>query len=240
MKKIIALGAAFILGVGAGWIIQGRYWDVFLTSYIPALATLLAAFYGAKYAFQFQNDKELKDTNKRNLINTNAAIFSLSRMANKLYIYQRDIIEPARDKQVRFLELRPTLDIEKERVKLDIESLYFLLETDYRNLLSEVIIEEERYRSAIDDINTRSKIHLLEVQPLLEKSGLTAGGTYTIHEIEMLLGNRLYLMLQQSTEQIISNVDRTLVSLKQVSNKLRDGIKVLYPDEKVIHFTLPE
>ena len=48
---IVTFGVPFILGVGAGWIVQRRHWDVFLTSYVPALATLVAAFYGARYAF---------------------------------------------------------------------------------------------------------------------------------------------------------------------------------------------
>lgn len=239
MNKILAYGATFILGVGAGWVIQGRHWDVFLTSYIPALATLLAAFYGAKYAFQFQTDKEREDNKKRNVVNGNNSIFTLTRMANKLIIYQRQIINPVRDSPARLLEMRPTQDLEKELIKLNIEALYFLLETDDRNLLGEVMVEEERYRSAIDAINIRSQLHLQEVQPLLESAGFVSGGDYSFAQIEGTLGPRLYATIQQATDQVITHVDATLVSLKEVADKLTASIKKQYPNEIVIGFTLP-
>ncbi len=242
MNKIFSIGTSFLLGVGAGWLIQGRHWDIFLTSYIPALATLLAAFFGAKYAFQFQNDKELKSEKTNNIIAANKAIFTMSRMANSLYVYQRDFINPLRNKEAAFLELRPTLDIEKELIKLDIEGLYFLLQTENRNLLSELIIEEERYRAAIDAINARSKTHLQEVQPVLEEAGFISNSTkmVTHDEIEKILGNRIYTIIKQSTDDVIFHVDSTIESLKQVADKLKVGVKNVYPDEKIISFVLSE
>lgn len=242
MNKIFTIGTSFLLGVGAGWLIQGRHWDIFLTSYIPALVTLLAAFSGAKYAFQFQNDKELKTEKANNIIAANKAIFTLSRMANSLYVYQRDFINPLRDTEAAFLELRPTLDMEKELIKLDIEGLYFLLQTEDRNLLGELIIEEERYRTAIDVINARSKTHLQEVQPVLEKAGFQSNSTkiVTHDEIEKILGNRLYSTIKQSTEDVIFHVDSTVESLKQVADKLKEGVKNVYPDKNIISFVLSE
>ena len=241
MNKLFTIGTSFILGVGAGWLIQGRHWDIFLTSYIPALATLLAAFFGAKYDFLFQNDKELKTEKSNNIIAANKAMFTLSRMANSLYIYQRDVINPQRNNEAAFLELRPTLDMEKELIKLDIEGLYFLLQTEDRNLLGELIIEEKRYRTTIDVINARSKTHLQEVQPVLEKAGFISNSTKIVtHEnIEDILGNRLYCVIKQSTEDVIFHVDSTVKSLKQVADKFKDGVKNVYPDIKIISFVLP-
>lgn len=239
MDKALSYGAAFILGVGAGWVIQGRHWDVFLTSYIPALATLLAAFYGAKYAFQFQKDKEVEDIKRRNLVNANIAIHALSRMANKLFIYQRDFINPVRTSPAIFIELRPSLILEKDLIRLNVDALYFLLETEHRNLLGEVIIEEDRYRSAIDAINARSHIHQNEVQPILEKMGFVQGSTYTFNQIEQFLGSRLYTTIQQTTQQLIEHVDSTLASLQKVGDKLTIDIKSLYPNQTVIGFKLP-
>lgn len=137
------------MGVGAGWIVQGRHWNVFLTSYVPALATLAAAFYGAKYAFQFQKDKEQEDNKKRNILNGNIAIFNLMRMTMKLRNVQRQIIDPARNRLVLFLQMQPTPHLINNDIKLNIESLYFLLETDDRNLLGELVTEDARYQSAL-------------------------------------------------------------------------------------------
>jgi hypothetical protein len=149
VTRIISIGVPFILGVGAGWIIQGRHWDVFLTSYVPALATLVAAFYGAKYAFQFQKDKEVEDSKKSNIINGNSTIFNMMRMASDLTNYQRQIIDPVRGRPTYFLEMRPTPYFDRELVKLNIEKLYFLLDTEDKNLLGELVTEETRYQSAL-------------------------------------------------------------------------------------------
>lgn len=236
-KKIISLGIPFILGVGAGWIVQGRHWDVFLTSYVPALATLVAAFYGAKYAFQFQKDKAKEDERRLNVVNGNSVIFTMMRMITTLRNVQKQIIEPARSQPARFLQMRPTQYLGDD-IKLNIESLYFLLETDERNILGEVVIEEQRYLSAVQSINERSRIHREEVQPVLERAGVIEGGDYSLRQIENALGERLYKTLQLVTEDMVNDVDGTILSLKAVADKLRERLKRIYPDDKIIGFDI--
>lgn len=238
LNKIVTFGVPFILGVGAGWIVQGRHWDVFLTSYVPALATLVAAFYGAKYAFQFQRNKEKEDNERRNIVNGNSAIFTMMRMASDLRNFQIQVIDPVRGRPTCFLEMRPTTHLEKNVITLNIESLYFLLETDDRNLLGELVTEDSRFQSALDAINMRSQCHRQEIQPVLDRAGFVEGGNYSISQIEQALGNRLYTTLCRATEQVINHVDSTLVSLKQVSDKLNASLKKQYPNPTIINFEI--
>lgn len=238
MTRVLSIGVPFILGVGAGWIIQGRHWDVFLTSYVPALATLVAAFYGAKYAFQFQKDKELEDNKKRNIINGNSTIFNMMRMASDLTNFQRQIIDPVRGRPTCFLEMRPTPYFDKELIKLNIDTLYFLLDTDDRNLLGELVTEEARYQSALVAINERSEFHRQEVQPLLDRSGVVQGGCYSVAQLEQMIGNRLYITLCQATDQVIDHVDTTIVSLKEIADKLTASLKKQFPNETIIGFDI--
>lgn len=240
VNRTITLGATFILGFAAGWLVEGKHWDEFLTSYIPSLATLVAAFYGAKYAFQFQKDKELEDSKNRNVVNGNNSIFALSRMAGKLAGFQKQIIEPIRNSPVSFLEMRATNHLEKDDIQLNIEKLYFLLETEDRNLLGEIMVEEDRYRNAIDAINLRSQLHLHEVQPLFERAGFVQGGQYSFEQIEGMLGPRLYATISQATDDVIHHVDATVESIKSVSNKLTASLKKQYPDETIIGFVIPD
>jgi hypothetical protein len=123
-------------------------------------------------------------------------------------------------------------------IKLNIESLYFLLETDERNILGEVVIEEARYRGALQSINERSHIHREDVQPLLERAGIVEGVEYPLGQIENALGNRLYKIIQLSTEEMINAVDETVLSLRTVADKLRASLKKVYPDEKIIGFEI--
>jgi len=120
MKRFLSYGIFFILGTGAGWILSGKYWSIFFTSYVPALATLLAAFFGAKYAFQFQNEKEERQNIEKNLLNGNLAIFDLMRMANTLLVYRKQFVDPFRDKPSAFLEMPPSLDLLENDINFNV------------------------------------------------------------------------------------------------------------------------
>lgn len=236
----IAAGITFILGVGAGWIAKGSHWDILFTSYVPALATLIAAFYGAKYAFDFQRKKEREDQKKKDLVAANTTIFNLMRMANSLLVFRKQVIDPFRGKPTAFLEIPPVLHTIGEDIKINPESLYFLLQTKERNLLGEILIEERRYHTAIESISERSNLHRNEIQPLLEQSSIMQGEFYSIEQIEKALGERMFVTINQATDQLIAHVDQTIESIQTVSNKLVGCMKNLHPDESVIRYSLPE
>lgn len=242
MRKVnipISVGVSFILGTGAGWIAKGKHVDYLFTHYVPAIVTLLAAYYGARFAFEFQRRKEKQEQQNRNIVSGNLAIFKLITMINSLLSYQRQIIEPIRGKKTAFLEMAPTLTQQRDNVSIDIDSLAFLFGTDEQNLVGELSVEEARYEAAIAAINERSKVHRYEVQPTLDAAGIVNGGNYLHEVIQSALGERLFHTLHQSTEQVICHVDSTILSLKEMSDKLTKTLKKLYPDERIISVGMP-
>jgi len=238
--KIITFVAIFIVGVSGGWIVGGRHWDIFFSAYIPALATLLAAYYGARFAFQFQKDKENEDSKKHNVISGNSAIFTLMRMICTLSDIQKQIIDPTRNHLQRFIRMEPGGRFTNEEIKLDIESLYFLLESDDGNLLPELVNESNKYHTAIGAFDERSRIHREEVQPLLDRSGFREGANYSNEQIRTAIGDRLYMTMQRSTEQTINIIDETVISLKKISHRLQASLKKQYPTESIINFEIAE
>lgn len=235
----ILIGVAFILGAGAGWIAKGKHVDFLFTHYVPAVVTLLAAYYGAKFAFEFQSEKEKKEERNRNIVSGNLAIFKLISMINSLLSYQKQIIEPIRGKETAFLEMSPTLPQEKDNILIDLDSLAFLLGTDDQNLVGEISVETARYDAAIAAINDRSMVHRHEAQPTLDAAGVKNGGNYLHEDIRRVLGERLFHTLHQSTGQVIYHVDTTILSLKEMSDKLTKALKGLYPDERIISVGMP-
>ncbi len=235
MSKIVIIGISFAIGVGVGWIAQGGHWSIFLTSYVPALATLLAAYYGAKFAFQFQKDKEKTDIQRRNIVSGNIAIFDMSRMVSNLRNIQQQFIDPVRNVPLRCIQMQPLLHSFNE-IKLNIDTLHFLLETDDRNLLGELGVENSRYQTSMAVINDRSRLHHDEVQPALERAKFAEGGYYSAEDLESALGVRLYKIIQQSTEVAIEHIDNTVISLQDSADKLRDSLKKQYPNETIIGF----
>ncbi|MDA3800181.1 MAG: hypothetical protein PF692_14015 [Kiritimatiellae bacterium] len=236
----ISVGAAFILGAGAGWIAKGEFVDYLFSHYVPAIITLLAAYYGAKFAFEFQSRKENKEQKNRKIISGNLAVFKLSTMISSLMSYQIQVIDPVRGKYTAFLEMLPTLSQEIENISIDIDSLAFLLGTDDQNLLGELSIEKSRYDAAIAAINDRSVVHRNEAQPTLDAAGMKNGGSCTREEMQSVLGERLFHTLHQSTDQVIYHVDSTILSLKEMSDNLAKALKKLFPDERIISIEMPE
>lgn len=234
MNTKITIGAVFILGAGAGWIANGEHLEYLFSNYIPALVTLLAAFYGAKFAFDFQRRKEKEEQRTKKIISGNLAIFKLTSMINALLVYQRQIIEPVRGNPIAFLEMSPTLQQSNDNVSIDLDSLSFLLATDDQNLIGELSVEEARYEAAISAINDRSKVHRYELQPTLDSAGIQNGGTYLEADIQRALGERLFHTMVQSTNQVIYHVDSTLVSLKETADKLTAALKKHFPNERII------
>lgn len=238
-NRSILVGTAFILGAGAGWIAKGYYLDFLFTHYVPAVVTLLAAFYGAKFAFEFQSDKEKKEEKNRNIVSGNLAIFKLITMINSLLSYQRQIIEPIRGKETAFLEMSPTLPQKMDNISIDLDSLAFLLGTDDLNLVGELYVEAARYDAAIAAINDRSMVHRHEAQPTLDAAGVKNGGNYLHEDIRRVLGERLFYTLHQSTDQVIYHVDTTILSLKEISDKLTKALKALFPDKRILSVGMP-
>ena len=105
--------------------------------------------------------------------------------------------------------------------------------------MGELMAEEGRYRSALDAINERSQLHRQEIQPLLEREGIVRGGNYSFARIENVLGNRLYITMQQATEQVIDHIDSTVISLEQIADKLVTSLKKQYPKKTIISFKMP-
>ncbi len=243
MKNIsstISISAAFILGAGAGWIATGKHVDYLFSHYVPAIVTLLAAYFGAKFAFDFQRNKEKQDQKNKNRVSGNLAIFKLVTMINTLLSYQRQIIEPVRNRPMGFYEMMPTLPQVQDHISIDIDSLSFLLDTDDQNLIGELSVEEERYKAAIAAINDRSIVHRSEAQPTLDAAGITNGGNYSLEDIQKALGERLFYTLHTSTGQVISHVDSTILSLNEIADKLSQSLKKQFPKERIISLSIPE
>jgi hypothetical protein len=240
MRPVISIGAAFIVGSCAGWVAKGKYLDFLFSHYVPALVTLLAAFYGAKFAFNLQAKKEAQEKRNREIINGNLAIFKLTIMLNHLLQYQKQFIDPFRGSQTAFVEMTPSATIEKKNTHIDLDSLSFLLVSDNQNVIGEVLVEEERYDAAITAIKSRSATHINELQPCFDNAGFENGGSYSMIDIKAILGERLFHTLVQSTDQVINHVDLTINSIQEVARKLNNSLKKQFPDERIFSIEIPQ
>ncbi len=157
-------------------------------------------------------------------------------MFNVLFVFQQRVLEPIRGRDAKSVMLIQSFGGNYEGLRFEVDRLSYLLETSYRQVLAELLIEEERFHAAIRVVNERSNLHLLEIQPLLERAGIVEGGEYSESDFKAVLGPRLFPAIQRVTNDVFSHVDKSVISLLEVSKRLHSALSKLYPDAKFIRF----
>lgn len=205
---------------------------------LPTLATLVAVFFGAWFAFSLQSKSKKNEERNKKIANGNKALFTLCQHVNNLWLIQKKIIDPFREHPGIHIAMRPTLDFENDDTYFDIDGLKFLLDTEFQQLLLDLHIEDQRYKTTIRLVNFRSQLHLNQVQPRLESARITEEQYYSSEYWEEAIGHRLYLTLQRATEELVSNVDNTLQSTIEIKDRVIEAFKELFPGEKFFNFEL--
>ena len=111
---------------------------------------------------------------------------------------------------------------------------------NYQQLLLDLHIENQRYNTAIRLLNDRSHLHMNQIQPRLENAHITEKEYYSADYWKEAIGQRLYLTLQRSTEDLVSNVDDTLQSMIEIKDRVIEALAALFPGEKFFNFEIRE
>lgn len=203
---------------------------------LPSLATLLAAFFGAWFAYRLQNKAKEKERKAKDMTSANRAIFTVFQMVNSLHQYRRDIINPYRDKPGMAVAMPSTLPQTHERTEFDFESLSFLLGTTHKKIVFDLFIEEQRFGEALKAINYRSALVVHQMQPALVGAGIQEGADYPQETFAQALGPLLYKSLQRATEQVVFHVDLTVESLRDTKSKMLKAFRELFPGSDFLDF----
>jgi len=126
-----------------------KWFEPLLSTLLSALATVVAAFLGAWYAFKLMDKDHERKKRATAVASGNRAIFTLMRQWNELGLIQRQLIDPVRSNPAKFVALLPTLPLDYEHLKLDVDSLSFLLDTEYRQYLMDLLVAEGRFQTAV-------------------------------------------------------------------------------------------
>jgi len=203
---------------------------------VQVVATLIAAFAGAWFAFIYQNRQKASAERQEHIAAGNRALATLLQQANTLKLYQVDMIEPFRDDPGRHIDIRPTLQYREEALTFDVKSLNFLLTPKYAEVVFDLIIEEERYREALKAINERTRHHFEVVQQKLFRYGIKDGVSYSDRNFRDALGELDYKLVKRHTDAVVLHVDRTVESLVVAKDRLLKTLLEIYPNEKYINF----
>ena len=204
-----------------------------------SLATLVAAYFGAKYAFKLQDEKAKRDSDVRDVKATNGVIFELVRTYNKFIAIKKQFIDEHRDKAERHLLIMPVAGMSWQPPKFDYDSISFLFTSSNPNLLGTLSLVEQEIASTLDVIKQRSAMHVEVLQPAVERLSQRVGDQFSLAQIEAELGQRMAATLQMSTTFMIEGVDDVLSGCKEHIDLLKSETQKSYPGHIVIGMTAP-
>ena len=200
----------------------------FAKDFLPAMATLVAAFAGGWYAFSLNQEAVKREQRSKQIGIGARAMFVLWRQINAIAQVQEDVIEKFRNYAPAPLAMPPIEHYFDDSVRLDLDGLMFLLDHGKSELLVSLCIAETRYMHAIDRIRKRSLLHVNEVQPKIEGKK-PPDRNLSQEEFRDIIGVRLFHQLVEQTKEVIAGTDDAVASLEAVAIELHTALLSAFP-----------
>ncbi len=204
----------------------------------PALATLAAAFFGAKYAFKLQDGNARRESDSRNVRAANLVIFDLVRSYNMFTTVKKQFIDQHRENAERHLLIMPIAGVSFQPPRFDYDAISFLFNSN-PNLLGTLSTVEQEIASTLDVIRQRSTMHVEVLQPAVETLAKRFGDKFNSAQIEAALGPRIAITLRTSTTYMIEGIERVILECGRHIELLRSETQKAYPGHKVIGMLAP-
>lgn len=234
-EKIITVAIVAFCGgalLGLGTEIDDKLAEILL----PTVATLAAAFFGARYAFALQNNKREAEIALNRVEAGNRAIFQLANIYTKVCNFRDQFIEEHRKSTIRCVAIKPAIGL-GQPIEIDFDSLVFLLQSKDPNILAELYQFQSMVYSAYELILSRSNLHAESVQPRLEEEAASdPEHRVDTNKIRDILGERTYVTLVQNTDDMIESVDAVIADSDVLVKRLRRLLTQLFPGHVIIDF----
>jgi hypothetical protein len=211
-----------------------------LKDILAAFAALVASFAGAWAAFALESRRRRNEEDERSVGSANRAIYTVYHQWNVLEQYRKEVMEPYRGKPDAWLNLAANPCTSEGDYKFDAAQLQFLLQLEKTDAYVSLMLEEQRFKLAIDLIKTRSELVLNEVFPMMAAAGINIGQPMFQQNVEQVLGIDVTRKLKELTAAIYKNVDENLASLRTAHDVVRSTMKSLYPKKKFIEVQFQE
>jgi len=134
-------------------------------------------------------------------------MITLATQYDPLGAIYRQSMKPYVDNPARYVAMPPVLPVSAHAPRLDIESLVFLLETDDRKFVRELMVEQDRYDLALQAVNQRSKVHHDIAQPRLAAANVKEHSVIPREELEEVLGPTLVIELRRATNHAFEHIE---------------------------------
>ena len=198
-----------------------------------SLATLVAAFAGAFFAYKFNADREKQRKNEIDLASSNRAIFTLLRIYNYMAGFNKQFLKPYASNPAAYIEIQPSLGNSYPNLKLDYDSISFLISAKKSEILTELTELEELFTIFTETLKARNHIHLNIVQPAMESAGIVNGSSGSLDDIDRIIGNRTSTIMKSVTSELIDITQRGEEQSENLIQKLHEIMIEIFPGKNV-------
>lgn len=207
---------------------------------VPSLATLLAAFLGAMYAFKLQEKKEIEKVNDEQVRSGNRALFEVERVYYKFVSIRDQFVDKHRNEPDRHLVIRPIAGEECFTPEFDYDSLSFLFDSSDSSFLKELWMLEHDAKSIAITIRLRSEMQYDIIQPAVELvQKENAGKQIQADWVDDKLGSKDTQIIKMYTDNMINGVDNLVETSESMLKKLYSLLKEKHPSRMFIRMSLP-
>lgn len=211
-----------------------KWHDIFNTA-IAAIATFLAAFYGARYAFQLQIEKESSAKTEDEINRINWILVCLVKQINFIsdtyakHFYEYEKIDH------RELEIRPTTaKIHFDHFKFELSIASFFCRHNKTQSIIELDISQQRLEIAIQNFNDMNNSILTTLQPAIEK--ISNNGYFKVTELQNQLGARTYALHKSMVDNAYLSLSYSYHYSMYVFKEVRKLAKEVYKNEIFVDF----
>jgi hypothetical protein len=194
--------------------------------YVQPIATLVASFTGAGFAFLLAGRRIKNDETNKQIAAINRAVIVLFNMYGNLESYRQDFTQDFSDRDDAWLNAPVKPAKAWGIIHFDSEALAFLLERKQPNLYAELLLCECNFSELSQLIEKRDEIMLQQAHPAL---GKFRGQPMPESDIHEALGPHVTLQLKQLwrgiNERLVQQIDTT----KKLHERLRDAAVGIHP-----------
>lgn len=203
---------------------------------LAALATLVAAFTGAWFAFylNIRNSKKIERDTK--IASLNGALFTLMRQNNAVAMIKKSMDTFKTDESLAF-EMPAMKLNEYSGLRQNLEAVSFLTQEGSVKALLDLTIEEERFEQVLFAVQQKHEIYLRQVLPELRKAGLT-DKKVSLADIKAGIPEESFKAATYGAAQARAEVDDFYVSGYRMHKQLRQAAKSLFPDATFLDYKI--
>ena len=210
-------------------------WPISLQVFEDAARTLLATLAGGLITFGFILPKARRDRKEADVAAGTRVLFTLMDMWNATKEYQKEIVDPYRNRDDAWLNLHvgPPLN---SQLTVDLKDLTFLMQKSPK-IMMDIMLEGNRYRLAVFLVEEHRRLAIQIVWPKLEAAGVRIGDPpRPMNEIQGIIGPAALKQMQVVTSAIITNFDQNVQSLQVAFTALRTELLKLFPKARFVDF----